>query len=177
VRLGLSCSGLTSVGRRPYAQAMSADQAIELIHQDATIAVGSLSAEPIALTSALVGAPQRRSLQCIVAGLLLSQSPLLQSGDMRLRTWFAPSNSKAAIEYLPMSWYQGRSFLSSIHLDAALITVSPPDRKGNHSLGVSVGLTRAIAKQARVVIAEVNPNMPFTGGESLIHRSHLDAIV
>ena len=53
--------------------------------------------------------------------------------------------------------------------DVALIHVSPPDRHGFCSLGVSVDVTRAAVQTARTVIAQVNPRMPRTHGDGLIH--------
>ena len=62
--------------------------------------------------------------------------------------------------------------------DALLLTVSPPDRDGHCSLGVSVDYARgALERPPRVVIAEVNPNMPKTHGRSFIHVSKIDYIV
>jgi len=62
--------------------------------------------------------------------------------------------------------------------DAFLLTVSPPDRDGHCSLGVSVDYAHgALERPPRVVIAEVNPNMPKTHGRSFIHVSKIDYIV
>ena len=62
--------------------------------------------------------------------------------------------------------------------DALLLTVSPPDRDGHCSLGVSVDYAQgALERPPRVVIAEVNPNMPKTHGRSFIHVSEIDYIV
>jgi 4-hydroxybutyrate CoA-transferase len=62
--------------------------------------------------------------------------------------------------------------------DALLLTVSPPDRDGYCSLGVSVDYAQgAFERPPRVVIAEVNPNMPKTHGRSFIHVSKIDYIV
>lgn len=59
----------------------------------------------------------------------------------------------------------------------ALIQVSPPDEFGFVSLGVSVDITLAAAKAADVVIAQVNPQMPRTLGQSFIHVKDIDIIV
>ncbi|MDX1538958.1 GNAT family N-acetyltransferase [Arsukibacterium sp.] len=59
-------------------------------------------------------------------------------------------------------------------LDAALIMVSPADEHGYHSLGVSVDVVAAAAKAAKKVIAQVNPQMPITYGQSFIHRDDID---
>jgi RimJ/RimL family protein N-acetyltransferase len=58
-----------------------------------------------------------------------------------------------------------------------LLQVSPPDRRGFVSLGVSVDLTPAVLRVARRVIAEVNPAMPRTHGESFVHIDRFDAFV
>jgi acyl-CoA hydrolase len=82
-------------------------------------------------------------------------------------------------DYIPV-------FLSEIHLlfeknilplDVALIHVSPPDKHGFCSLGVSVDITRAAVKNAQHVIAQVNPQMPRTHGDGLIHISEIDTMV
>ena len=54
-------------------------------------------------------------------------------------------------------------------MDVALITVSPPDKNGYCSLGISVDYTLPAAQMAKTVIAEVNSNMPRTHGNSFIH--------
>ncbi|MBV2129429.1 bifunctional acetyl-CoA hydrolase/transferase family protein/GNAT family N-acetyltransferase [Arsukibacterium indicum] len=61
-------------------------------------------------------------------------------------------------------------------LDAALIMVSPADEHGYHSLGVSVDVVAAAAKAAKKVIAQVNPQMPITYGQSFIHRDDIDTL-
>lgn len=62
-------------------------------------------------------------------------------------------------------------------LDVALIQVSPPDRHGYCTLGVSVDIARAAIKTARHIIAQVNPNVPRTHGDSMIHTSQIHAFV
>jgi len=61
-----------------------------------------------------------------------------------------------------------------IPLDVALIQVSPPDDKGYCTLGVSVDATRAAIEKCSLVIAQVNPRMPRTHGDSYIHISSID---
>ncbi len=64
-----------------------------------------------------------------------------------------------------------------IPLDLALIKVSPPNVHGYCSFGVSVDVTKTAAEAARRVVAEINPHMPRTLGETLIHVSEIDAFV
>ena len=65
----------------------------------------------------------------------------------------------------------------ALPLDAAFIHVTPPDDHGFCSYGVEVGVTKAAAESARMVIAEVNPQMPRTLGDSFIHISKIDYCV
>ncbi len=62
-------------------------------------------------------------------------------------------------------------------LDVAVIHVSPPDDHGYCSLGVEVGVTKSAAESAEIVIAEVNPHMPRTLGDSFIHVSQIDYFI
>ena len=62
-------------------------------------------------------------------------------------------------------------------LDVALVHLSPPDEHGFCSYGVEVGLTKAPAESARIIIAEVNQQMPRTLGDAFIHVSKLTWIV
>ena len=62
-------------------------------------------------------------------------------------------------------------------IDVALIHVSPPDKHGYCSLGVSVEATLAAIKSAKHVIAQINPQMPRVHGEGIIHVSELDTFV
>lgn len=82
-------------------------------------------------------------------------------------------------QYSPISFSDLPALLRSgeMPLEAALIQVSPPDSEGLMSLGISVDVTRAAVENARVVIAQVNPQMPRTGGNSLIHVYDVDFLV
>ncbi len=62
-------------------------------------------------------------------------------------------------------------------LDVALVQVSPPDKHGYCSLGVSVDVVSAAVKAAKHVIAQVNPRMPRTHGDSMVHISKFHATV
>ncbi len=64
-----------------------------------------------------------------------------------------------------------------VPLDVAFIQVSPPDKHGYCSLGVSVEATLAAIDSAKQVIAHINPNMPRTHGDGIIHISELDVFV
>ncbi|MDX2137357.1 MAG: acetyl-CoA hydrolase/transferase C-terminal domain-containing protein [Chloroflexota bacterium] len=73
---------------------------------------------------------------------------------------------------IPSLWRSGR-----LVLDVAVIHVSPPDEHGFCSYGVEVGVTKSAAETAGIVIAEVNPQMPRTLGDSFIHVSNIDYFI
>jgi 4-hydroxybutyrate CoA-transferase len=73
---------------------------------------------------------------------------------------------------IPLLFRSGR-----LVLDVAVIQVSPPDAHGYCSYGVEVGVTKSAAETAGLVIAEVNPNMPRTLGDSFIHVDQIDFFV
>src|SRR5690606_5723079 len=62
-------------------------------------------------------------------------------------------------------------------LDVAMIHISPPDRHGFCSLGVSVDVALSAVKSAAYVIAQVNPKMPRTHGDGILHVSEINAFV
>jgi len=64
-----------------------------------------------------------------------------------------------------------------VPLDVAFIHVSPPDKHGYCSLGVSVEATVAAIENAKIVIAQVNPQMPRTFGDGILHVSEIDYLV
>ncbi|MHA2391866.1 MAG: GNAT family N-acetyltransferase [Promethearchaeota archaeon] len=65
--------------------------------------------------------------------------------------------------------------LGRMHLDTALIQVSPPDKYGFCSFGINVDIVKPITEAADCVVAEINPNMPRTLGDSFIHMDDIDA--
>ncbi|ETN60354.1 4-Hydroxybutyrate CoA-transferase [Anopheles darlingi] len=64
-----------------------------------------------------------------------------------------------------------------IQPDVAIVSVSPPDNHGYCTLGTSVDCVRAALENSKVIIAQVNKQMPRTFGDSIIHESHFDFAV
>jgi acyl-CoA hydrolase len=62
-------------------------------------------------------------------------------------------------------------------LDVAIVQVSPPDKHGYCTLGISVDVARSAVNCAKKVIAQINPNVPRTHGDGLIHTKRFDALV
>lgn len=64
-----------------------------------------------------------------------------------------------------------------LELDVAMVTVSPPDKHGYCTLGTSIDIARAAVDSAKKVIAVVNPKMPKTHGDGMIHINRIDKLV
>jgi acyl-CoA hydrolase len=62
-------------------------------------------------------------------------------------------------------------------IDVAIVQVSPPDEHGYCSLGVSVDIARSAVNTAKCIIAQVNPNVPRTHGDSLLHIARISHFV
>ena len=102
----------------------------------------------------------------------------------RLKSFFVAAASREAVaegraDYTPVNLLDVPGLFSSgsLSIDIALIQVSPPDDHGFCSYGIAVDIVKAAAENARYVIAQVNPQMPRTLGDSFIHVSHIDAFV
>lgn len=83
------------------------------------------------------------------------------------------------VDYLPcfLSEIPGLFRSGRCPLDVALLHASPPDRFGYVSLGVSVDVARAAAEAAKILIAQVNSQMPRVHGDGLLHVSRFAALV
>jgi len=99
-------------------------------------------------------------------------------------SFFIGSNVRQAVrenraDYIPVLLSElGGIFRDGIiPLDVALISVSPPDQNGYVSLGVSVDISLAALQSAKIVIAQVNAQLPRTHGDSILHISHIDFLV
>jgi acetyl-CoA hydrolase len=106
------------------------------------------------------------------------------AGHLRVNTLFISDNVRQAVnegraDFTPcfLSEIPGLFKSGRLPLDVALIQVSPPDEHGFCSFGVEVGVTKSAAQSARLIVAEINPHMPRTLGDSFIHISKLGLIV
>ena len=102
----------------------------------------------------------------------------------RHRSFFVGADVRAAVaqglaDVVPISIARvpGLMAIGRIKVDVALIQVSLPDAFGNVSLGVSVDVTPAAVARARIVIAEVNPAMPRSMGDSVLHVDRITHLV
>lgn len=84
-----------------------------------------------------------------------------------------------AADYIPIRLMEVPRLLDThqMDIDIAFIQVSEPDVNGFVSLGISVDITMAVVRHADMIVAEVNPNMPRTHGDTFIHLSDIAHVV
>ena len=163
------------------------DQAVGRLRPGQRVFIGTGCAEPRALVQAL----SRRARQLpdteIIHLLTFGEAPYADkemTQYFRVNSLFIARNVREVIQQgfgdytpihlsdIPRLFKTGR-----LPLDVALIQVAPPDANGMCNLGVSVDIVKSAAENASLVIAEVNPNMPRTHGNSSIHVFDLDVLV
>jgi acyl-CoA hydrolase/GNAT superfamily N-acetyltransferase len=171
-----------------YASLMAtADEAVARLRPGQRVFIGTGCAEPLELVRALTRRSKELSDTEIVHLLTFGEAPYAHeelTRYFRINSFFIAENVREIIQeglgdYTPI-------FLSDIPrlfesgrlpLDVALIQVTPPDDRGMCSLGVSVDIVKSAAENAALVIAQVNPNMPRTHGNSELHVYDLDCLV
>jgi len=162
-------------------------EAINKIKSGYRIVVGHAAGEPSALLEALVADKNRFKdveivhMVCLGKGLYCSQD---MEGHFRHNALFVSNVTRDAInngrgDFTPCFFSEIPKLFSEGYLpvDIALIQVSPPDKHGSVSLGVSVDYTKSAARNAKTVIAQVNEYMPRTLGDSFLNVKDIDYFV
>jgi 4-hydroxybutyrate CoA-transferase len=166
---------------------VTAEEAVKCIKSFDKILIHSFCAFPLKIVEALVKRKDELDSVEIFHALTVGELSYLKPGMEKHfihNATFIGKNSREAVqdgraEFIPIFLSEiPRLFKSGeIKLDAALIHVSLPDDHGFCSLGVEVGLTKTGAESARIIIAQVNKNMPRTLGDSFIHVSKINYMV
>jgi len=168
-------------------QITSAEEAVKAIKSNDRVFVHGGVATPAQLVLALTArAEELRDVEIVH---LHTEGPAPYAAanytaSFRTNCLFVGANIRNAVneglaDYIPifLSEVPGLFRRGILPLDVALVQVSPPDRHGFCSLGVSVDVARAAVQVARHVIAQINPNMPRTHGDGLLHVSALHGAV
>jgi len=166
---------------------VTAEKALEGVRSGNRVYIHPGAAEPETLVRALVGrAPELSGVE-VIHLLTLGEAGYVKPGleaSFRHVAMFVGGNVREAVrqgraDYIPVSLSEIPALFTSglLPIDVCLIQVSPPDEHGFCSFGVGVDCTKTAADVARLVIAEVNTEMPRTLGDSFIHVSKLDHIV
>jgi acetyl-CoA hydrolase len=166
---------------------VTADEAVRCVKSgDRIFLTGNVSVPQKSLAALVAYAPNLKDVeicQALTIGAADYVNPDME-GHLRVNTLFISHNVRKAVQEgradftpvllseFPLLFKRG-----VLPLDVAMIHVSPPDEHGFCSLGVEVGLTKSPAESAKIIIAEVNQQMPRTLGDSFIHVSRLNFLV
>ncbi len=166
---------------------VSADDAVRYVKSGQRIFLTGNCSVPRELLSALIRyAPQLSNVE-ICQALTIIGSEYVEpemEGHLRINSLFASANVRKAI-------HEGRADFTPVHLsefplifmkgilpvDVAFVHLSPPDDDGYCTFGVESGLTKGPAESAKIMIAEINEQMPRLLGDTRVHISKMTAIV
>ena len=149
-----------------------------LIRPGSRVFLGGGASVPFALVKSMLGqAAHFKDIELVhIHGL--GETPWIDpkyEQVLRTNSFFLTPALRAAVErgqadYTPCAMSEVPSLFKGgpLPIDVALIQVSPPDADGRCSLGVSVDVVKSAAENARIVIAQINPKMPRTCGDSSI---------
>jgi len=166
---------------------LTPEESVKKIHNGSRVFIGTGCGEPQRLIKAMI---EDLSIQDIIIYQMLSSTLSNYVNDENFLSRFSiklffisvlmrQSAFEGKIDYIPVYLSQIPQIFENheIGLDVALIQVCPPDKHGYCSLGISVDITLSGMKNAEVVIAQVNPQMPRTWGDSVVHIDKIDFLV
>lgn len=166
---------------------LTPEESVQKIKNGSRVFLGTGCGEPQRLITAMA---EDRSIQDVIIYQMLSYTLARYVNDETFLARFSiklffisigmrKSAFEGKIDYIPIYLSQIPKVFEDqeIGLDVALIQVSPPDEHGYCSLGISVDITLSGMKNAAMVIAQVNPNMPRTWGDSVVHVDEIDYLV
>jgi acetyl-CoA hydrolase len=165
----------------------SAEEAMEYVQSGQRIFLTGNCSVPKVLVSALVKRANQidgvEICQALTVGSADYIAPEMQ-GHLRVNTMFISDNVRKAVhdgraDFTPVLLSEFPLLFKNkiLPVDIALIHVSPPDEHGFCSFGLETGLTKSPAESAKIIIAEVNQQMPRLLGDSFIHISRIHHMV
>lgn len=162
---------------------VTSDEAVSHIPDNCRVFFGHAANEPSVLVDALVRNYERFTNVEITHWVPLGRSEYCDpkmAGHFRHNAMFVGAATRKAVQegradYTPFFYHQSTRFFSdgTFPIDVAMVSCTPPDKHGYVSLGVSVGGTKPAVLNAKMVIAQVNDQMPRTMGDSFVHVSQL----
>lgn len=163
---------------------VTAEEAAQKITSGQRIFITGNCSTPIPFVEALVARYHELENLEVVQVLSIGMPEYItpeMSEHIRVNNLFISANMRNAVnagtaDFTPVFLHEIPYLFRQGHLtpDVAVIHVSPPDEHGYCSYGTEVGVTKSAAESARTVIAQINPHMPRTLGDSFIHMSKID---
>ena len=176
---------MVSWKKRYASKVVSAEEAVAHIKNGDRVYMGSLCAEPRVIIDAMLHSGlEDVELVQLKGGSHAARLTAKGRSRFRLKSFFGGGRKEdystlSAADYVPLFHSEIPRFFRSrrIPIDVAVVQVSEPDRFGQVSLGISVDITRSAVECARSVIAQVNPRMPRTLGNTFIPVERIDFLV
>lgn len=166
---------------------VSADEAVKLVKPGDRVMTGHAAAESRLLMEALMRRKDELRDVELWQAVNIGPAPYcapeyegvftVNSTFLGKSTREAVQNGKAKFTPLPFHNYPKAVRDGVVRLDCMFTMISPPDAFGFCSYGVSVDYTRQCHKSAKYAVAEINPNMPRTYGDTLVHIREFDRVV
>lgn len=174
--------------RDEYKQKLvSPAEAVKAVKSGHRVLLGSSCSEPQTLVEALLadkGRLEQVELITTILGTKGEYAAPEMEGHFKVVSFRPDMSVREAtragrVDYLPCLLSEAPRLFTDglLPVDVALVQLSPPDDRGYCSFGLSIDYTKPAAETARVVVAEINRQMPRTLGETFIHVSRLDCIV
>jgi acyl-CoA hydrolase len=165
---------------------VSVEEAIQMVESNSRVFIQGGAATPVHLVNELLGRwPELKNVE-LVAISLYGDINWKQPGvtnSFYLNSLFVSSNVREWVksdagDYIPVFLSEiPRLFENNIlPIDVAIVQVSQPDEHGYCTLGPSVDVTFSAVKSAKMVIAQVNPELPRVFGDGTFHISHFAAL-
>jgi len=169
-------------------QRVSIEEAVGYIQNGMRVVIGPGCGEPRALLMELKRQAERFDRLEVVGGIACDGLPILDPGLERhfhFITWHVTSGSRKAVaegraSYLPLRYSEVVPTLmpgGPLRADVIMCVVSPMDSSGFVSLGPSVSYMKPLMDSVPLIIAEQNPRVPWTLGESIVERQLINALV
>ena len=165
---------------------VSAEQAVAGIKSGDRVVIGSGAAEPSSLVAAMTArATDLRGVN-VLHILTLGEAPYVApelAESFRHTAFFIGRNVRSAVQegradFMPIFLSEIPAlFEERLPVDWALVQLSPPDKHGYCTAGVAADIVVSAIRHARHVVAEINPNMPRTWGNTIIHVDKLHCAV
>ena len=163
---------------------VSAEEALQSVKSDSRIFLSGNATLPGALVKALTARASELSNIELNHLLIFGDDPFIEHDSLRNNAWFlGPSIRKSVnigrADYIPIFLGEITSLVRGGNwpIDVALVNLSPPDKFGFMSYGAEVSISKPCTEAAQLVIAQINPLMPRTLGDSFIHVSDVDYFV
>jgi acyl-CoA hydrolase len=165
----------------------SAEEAVKIIKSNDRVFIHSAAATPVDLVKAM--SARHAELRNVEIISIHTEGPVPYakeeySDSFTINSFFVGKNIRPYIQsgranYIPIFLAEIPNLFRSgkMPLDVALVTVSPPNKKGYCSLGCSVDVSNSAIDNAKHVIAQINPNMPFVHGNGIISVDKIDTAI